>query len=69
MIKIIKNGTRQVKECEDCGCVFSFDEEDTVFSCDESDLKKIYYSSHPKGYKRIIRCPQCETVITLEATR
>ncbi len=59
MIKIIKKGTKQVKECEDCGCVFSFDEE---------DIEKINYSSHP-GYKRIIRCPQCETVIILEATR
>ncbi len=62
MIKIIKNGTRQVKECEDCGCVFSSEEE---------DIEKIDHGSqfYPKGYKKIIRCPQCETVIILEATR
>lgn len=62
MIEIIKKGTRQVKECEVCGCVFSFNEE---------DIEKIDYSSqfHPKGYRKIIRCPQCERVIILEAIR
>lgn len=63
MIKIIKSGTIKTIECKECGCVFKFDEEE--------DTEKIDYSSqfYPKGYKTIIRCPQCETVITLEATR
>lgn len=45
MIKIIKRGTKQTHKCSECGCVFSYEEEDVqigIFNiCD------------------IIRCPQC----------
>ena len=58
MIKIIRKGTKKTIECYECGCYFSFDKEDIEIQEDN-----IY------GYKYIIRCPQCETVIALEATR
>lgn len=60
MIKIIKEGTRQTKECNNCGCIFSFDEEDT---------EERSYGGVLQGYKKIIKCPQCKSDIILEATR
>lgn len=53
MIKIIRHGTRQTKECERCGCLFSYD---------EVDICKVP-STH------IIECPQCKEKIVLEATK
>ena len=62
MIKIIKKGTRKVQECKECGCLFSYEEEDvkTIPSGLESSL--CYY-------KRYIDCPQCKNNITLEAIK
>lgn len=51
MIKIIKEGTRDIRECESCGCLFSFDAEDI---------------SVDQRIKRYIKCPQCENKIILE---
>lgn len=60
MIKIIKSGTRQTKTCLNCGCVFSFEDED-IQGVD---------TGHPiAGYHTSIKCPQCKTEIVLEATR
>lgn len=53
MIKIIRHGTRQTKECERCGCLFSYD---------EVDICKVP-STH------IIECPQCKEKIVLEAIK
>ena len=39
MIKIIRHGTRQTKECEHCGCLFSYDETDTLVDSN-LDVKK-----------------------------
>lgn len=59
MIKIIKEGTRVIRECEYCGCLFSFDEEDveTVFN--------------GKADYKCVKCPQCsyETKSLLETTK
>lgn len=56
MIKIIKKGTRDIRECDNCGCLFSFDEIDTTF-VNEMNVKKY------------IKCPQCGKNIILEAIR
>lgn len=59
MIKIIKKGTRQKIECGECGCYFSFD---------DSDIELVSPSSYPLAAKtKIIRCPQCESIIHLSA--
>ena len=58
MIKIIRHGTRQTKECECCGCLFSYDEVDTFIET-KLDFKAT----------RFIECPQCKEKIVLEATR
>ena len=54
MIKIIRHGTRQTKECEHCGCLFSYDEVDIIYKVPS---------------KHIIECPQCKEKIVLEATK
>lgn len=54
MIKIIKAGTKQVCDCEFCGCKFSFDSEDT------------YGNQHDGTF---IKCPQCQKEISLSAYR
>lgn len=46
MIKIIKPGTRRKAECNECGCVFSYEEE---------DLTRLVFS----GTECLIKCPQC----------
>lgn len=55
MIKIIEN--------KDCGCLFSFDDEDinirTSFGIWEMEVCRKHY--------RIIVCPQCENEIVLNA--
>ena len=58
MIKIIRHGTRQIKECEHCGCLFSYDEVDTFIET-KLDFKET----------RFIECPQCKEKIVLEAMR
>ena len=62
MIKIIKSGTRQTKTCLNCGCVFSFEDE---------DIRKedIFGDPLHRGFRRTIKCPQCKTEIVLEVTR
>lgn len=58
MIKIIKQGTRQRKNCEFCGCLFSYDAEDV-------ENHKEYIG----GGKRFVKCPQCGEEISLLQTR
>lgn len=55
MIKIIKKGTRDIRECKTCGCLFSFDEEDveSVFKNGRIDYK-------------CVKCPQCSYKVMLE---
>ena len=62
MIKIIEPGTRTVTECAECGCKFSYENEDIKVSgphsMDELQTRKSY-----------IVCPQCHKSIELTATR
>jgi Zn finger protein HypA/HybF involved in hydrogenase expression len=48
MIKILKRGTRKTIECEDCGCLFTYDEEDVDY--------------YPLNFRHVI-CPQCKSEI------
>ena len=62
MIKIIKHGTRRITECTECGCKFSYENEDIeaigLYSMDQLQTRKPY-----------IVCPQCHKNITLTVTR
>lgn len=64
MIEIIKKGTKEKCICKECGCVFTYEVEDIEEQYNHNDVPAWY-----RQIKKIIRCPQCETVITLEATR
>ena len=62
MIKIIEPGTRRIIKCAECGCKFSYENEDIKVrgphSMDQLQTRKYY-----------IVCPQCHKSITLTATR
>ena len=49
MKKIIKKGTRDIRECESCGCLFSFDEEDIEIT-----------RRRKKETEKYVICPQCD---------
>ena len=55
MIKIIRKGTRKIQECKECGCLFSYEEEDVK----TKSIMLVYYEKY-------INCPQCKKNITLE---
>ena len=62
MIKIIKEGTRKIEKCPNCGCEFSYEEEDIEKDgLLENNLVLIG--------KTWVVCPQCVKEIVLETTR
>lgn len=62
MIKIIKPGTKKKIECEECGTVLSYEQEDV-------QIGTVLISPVSTGNKKYIICPQCHYQIILEATR
>ena len=60
MIKIIEPGTRRIIKCAECGCKFSFDEE---------DIKGYkHYTVDPLAVREpYIECPQCGKEIVLKS--
>ena len=62
MIKIIKEGTRKIAKCPNCGCEFAYEEEDI-----EKDgllaNKSVFIG------KTWVVCPQCGKEIVLERSR
>lgn len=55
MIKIIKEGTRKIAKCPNCGCEFSYEREDIL-------RDPIWVENH-------VNCPQCNEAVTLMAER
>ena len=49
MIKIIKEGTRKIEKCPNCGCEFSYEKEDLFMD----PISKVW----------IVNCPQCKKAI------
>lgn len=62
MIKIIKEGTRKIAKCPNCGCEFSYEEEDI-----EKDGLLVNNSVFIGKTWAI--CPQCGKEIVLETPR
>lgn len=60
MIKIIEYGTKTVAVCDECGCKFSYENEDTVTR---------EYTGPLRGYKKVVICPQCHKEKIVEQTR
>lgn len=49
MVKIIKHGNKKQTTCKECGCVFTYEKEDTVTE---------QYSMNE--YVTIVECPDCK---------
>ena len=64
MIEIIKRGTKKTCTCNECGCYFSYEDEDV-----ENIYQGSYFSVSEMNYKNIVKCPQCETAIILNQTK
>ena len=62
MIKIIKEGTRKIEKCPNCGCEFSYEEED--IEKDGTLLNNSVFLG-----KTWVVCPQCSKEIVLSTTR
>ena len=63
MIKIIKKGTKKTQECNFCGCIFSYEEEDIITKTyAEETFHHVYVND-------VIYCPQCKKEIILKETR
>ena len=66
MIKIIKKGTKKNQECDFCGCIFSYEEEDIIT---ETFITKNYGEETFNKVKDVIHCPQCKKEIILKGTK
>ena len=55
MIKIIKEGTRKIAKCPNCGCEFSYEREDLL-------RDPIWIENH-------VNCPQCNESIKVITER
>ena len=53
MIKIIKEGTRKITKCPNCGCEFSYEREDV--------LRDPVFTK-----ENHVNCPQCNNEIVLK---
>lgn len=62
MIKIIEPGTKTIGECENCGCKFSYENEDI-----EKD--GLWANNLVFIGKIFVVCPQCGKEIILKTTR
>ena len=62
MIKIIKEGTIKIEKCPNCGCEFSYEEE---------DIEKDGLLANNSVFlgKTWVVCPQCGKEIVLTTTR
>ena len=56
MIKIIKEGTRKIAKCPNCGCEFSYEEEDVLI--DPGFTKENH-----------VNCPQCNKAAIIMVER
>lgn len=66
MIEIIKRGTKKTCTCDNCGCYFSYEEEDIkVESYHAFDITQMGDDT----YKEYVQCPQCDTEIILSQTK
>lgn len=62
MIKIIEPGTRTITECAECGCKFSYENEDIE--------KRWDLARYPSVFEKTwVVCPQCDKEIVLTTTR
>lgn len=59
MIKILKTGTKEEIECNNCGCLFTYEAEDVLHHYSNINLRSYHYD--------YIQCPQCHKEIKVGA--
>lgn len=69
MIEIIKRGTKKSCTCKECGCYFSYEDEDIKSEKQAHTNNTMFGVVQSISYNKSIICPQCETVIVLEQTK
>lgn len=62
MIEVIKPGTKNRVECNNCGALLSY-------SVDDIKLQEKYLSQRDSYNEKYIMCPQCNARIVLESKR
>ena len=65
MIKIIEYGTIKKQRCNNCGCLFSYEEEDVK----ERTINDSFNSLGGVYCTNYVVCPQCKKSIDLTAIR
>ena len=66
MIEIIKRGTKKTCTCNECGCYFSYEDEDIqVESYHALDITQM----SDDNYKEYVQCPQCDEEVILKQTK
>jgi hypothetical protein len=66
MIEIIKRGTKKTCTCNECGCYFSYEDEDVLV---ESYHSLDIFQMSDDYYKEFVQCPQCDEKVILKQTR
>ena len=61
MIEIIERGTKQIERCVNCGCKFSYEQEDIQ--------RKSNNGPHMSIIQNYIVCPQCGKEIHISSVR
>ena len=70
MIKIIKEGTRTITTCNECGCKFSHETEDVKSESTPHKVDADYsFDVIFRNEKFYVICPQCANKIILSQTR
>lgn len=62
MIEIIRNGTKKRIDCNECGCLFSYE-------ADDVEHKEVPSWKGGMITNSFIRCPQCHQEIRLSSKR
>ena len=67
MIEIIKRGTKKTCTCNECGCCFSYEDEDIETAYEGTNVFGVTTGLH----RNFIRCPQCgvDVTVTLNQTK
>lgn len=67
MIEIIKRGTKHIAVCTECGCKFSYEDEDVINENRNECACDIYNTT--KAYIAYINCPQCNKKVIIKQTK
>ena len=59
MVKIIKEVTRKIAKCSNCGCKFSYEEEDI----------NMFHNTRRNSVTLYIHCPQCSKAVGIMVER